>query len=127
MPLEFHAGVVHSDRLCRRLSFADRDDDSGKQYFIIDRSEQSNEAVHDMDDVYIERDDQRWGGYGGIERVVLERDRLTLQFDPRMATRMGEHDSIRITFAVSDDDFGNMRYVLGCIMRGYEPRLELRC
>src|SRR6516162_9673490 len=28
--------------------------------------------------LYIERDDQQWGGFGGIERVVLHRNSLTL-------------------------------------------------
>ena len=131
MAFGFQAGVVHSDKVCRRLSFVDRDDDTREHYFIIDiidRSEESPEVpVPDMDNVYIERDDQMWGGYGGINRVVLERDSLTLQLSPQMATRMGEHDSIRITFIVNDDEFREMRQVLGLIMLGYESQLEFRC
>ena len=128
MAFGFHAGLVHTDKLCRRLSFVDHDDDSGEHYFIMDRSEESpEEAVPDMDNVYIERDDQMWGGFGGIERVILEREALTLQLNSRMSTTMGEHDSIRISFALNDVELQEMKTVLGLIMRGYESRLEFHC
>ncbi len=127
MAFAFHAGRVYVDELCRRLSFADRDDGTGEHYFVIDRSEDSpDEAVPDMDNVYIERDDQEWGGFGGIKRVVLERDALTLQLDPPMATRMGGHESIRISFAINGDQFHEMQHVLSLIMRGYESQVEFR-
>lgn len=127
MAFGFHAGFVHSDDLVRRLSFADRDDQRGEHYFIIDRSENSPEnAVADMANVYIERDDQGWGGYGGIERVLLERDNLTLKLEPRMATQIGQHDQIRITFQVKEPEFIKLREVLRLILRGYENLLECR-
>jgi hypothetical protein len=120
----FHAGSVHADDVCRRLSFADRNDESGEHYFIMDRSEESpEETVPDMDNVYIERDDQCWGGYGGIERVVLARDGLTVHLGERMATRMGGHAVIRVTFEVSDAVFRQLWHVIGLIMRGYESQL----
>ena len=126
MAFGFHARFVHVDDVCRRLSFADRNDETGEHYFVMDRSEESpDEAVPNMDNVYIERDDQGWGGYGGIDRVVLARDNLTLQLGERMATRMGGHDSIRVNFEVSDDVFRELRHVVGLIMRGYESQLEV--
>lgn len=92
----------------------------------MDRSEESTqEAVADMDNVYIERDDQGWGGFGGIKRVILERDSLTLHLSPKMATQMGRHRIIRINFRLSNTDFKNLRRVLCLIMRGYESQLEL--
>ncbi len=126
MEFGFHAGFVHADDLCRRLSFADRNDESGEHYFVMDRSEESpDEAIPDMVNVYIERDDQGWGGYGGIERVTLERDSLTLQLGSRMATRMGEYGRIRISFTLGDSEFGELRHVLGLIVRGYESQLQV--
>jgi hypothetical protein len=124
---EFHAGYVHVDDLVRRLSFADRNDDAGEHYFIMDRSEDSREeVVADMANVYIERDDQCWGGYGGIQSVTLDRDCLTLKLTPRMATRMGDHGTIRVTFVLKDAEFRQVRHNLGCIMYGYEPQLKVR-
>jgi hypothetical protein len=123
----FRAGFVHADDGTRRLSFADWKDGWGEHYFIIDRSEDSlDQAVPDMKNVYIERDDQGWGGYGGITRVVLERDGLTVRLGRRMATRMGKHRLIRITFDIKAADFRAVRRVLQLIMRGYEDRLECR-
>jgi hypothetical protein len=59
--VRFHAGFVDVDERCRRISFADRNDETGEHYFIMGRSEQSpDEAIPDMDNVYIERDDQGW-------------------------------------------------------------------
>ena len=124
---EFQAGLVDADRLCRRLSFADRQDATG-HYFIMDRSEDTpEEALPDMANVYIERDDQGWGGFGGIERVVLRRDSLALDLNPRMAAKLGEKERILIIFDVNDHEFREMREVLGLIMRGYESRLDLHC
>ena len=125
MAFGFHAELVHVDDACRRLSFAERDGQTCDHYFIMDRSEDSPDgAVPDMGNVYIERDDQCWGGYGGIERVVLARDSLTLHLGGRMAKLIGGHDSIRVTFDVSDAVFRELRHVLGLIMRGYESQLE---
>jgi hypothetical protein len=123
----FHAGSVDFDDLVKRVAFADRNDEEGEHYFVMDRSEGSEEeAVPDMTNVYIERDEQGWGGYGGIEDVVLERESLTVRLGARMATRMGQHDQIRITFDLNASQFRELRYVLCLIMRGYESQLECR-
>lgn len=126
MAFSFHALFVHVDEDCRRLSFADRNDESGEHYFVMDRSEESpDEAVPDMENIYIERDDQGWGGYGGIERVVLGRSSLALHLGERMATRIGGHEVIRVSFKLSDGVFRKLRRVLGFIMRGYESQLSI--
>lgn len=123
---EFHAGYLHVDDTARRLEFADRNDDAGCHYFLMDRSEESpEEAVPDMENVYIRRDDQCWGGYGGIELVILDRDSLTLKLGPRMATQVGGHDTIRVTFRIKDAEFRELRQVLGFIMLGYESQLQV--
>lgn len=120
---ELHAALVDVDEACRRLSFADRNDENCEHYFIIDRSEESpTEALPDMGNVYIRRDDQCWGGYGGINQVVLTRDCLTVKLDDRMAATV-EYDTIRVTFAVSDAEFATLLLVLRLIVRGYETKL----
>ena len=125
MTFEFHAGCVWSDKLCRRLSFLDRDDNSSEHYFVMDRSEDSPEQpVPDMENVYIERDDQGFGGYGGITHVVLARDSLTLRLGARMTSQMGGNDTLRIGFTLSDPDFRSLQQVLELIMCGYESCLE---
>ena len=116
MAVSFHAGFVEPNKLCHRLSFADRNDESAEHYFIMDRMEGSlEEAVPDMDNVYIERDDQQWGGFGGIKRVVLDRTSLTIYLGTRMARQMGNHKTIRITFTLNQFDFGELCEVLDLI------------
>jgi hypothetical protein len=122
----FHAGFVDCDRRCRRLTFADRNDETGQHYFVIDRAEENPEqAVPGMGNVYIERDDQQFGGFGGIKRVVLGRDNLTLHLGRRMSTQMGRHQTICVTFSLKATEFKKLRQVLSLIMCGYESQLEL--
>ena len=118
----FHAGFVHTDASVRRLSFADRNDKDGEHYFVMDRSEESpEEAVPDLANVYTELDDQCRGGYGGIERVILCRDSLTVRLRPQ---RAGGDEEIRVTFEVGDSEFEELRRVLGLILHGYGDHLE---
>jgi hypothetical protein len=128
MAFGFHAVCVVADDVTvpvAYLAFYDRNDMTCEHYFIMDRSEDSPEgAVPDMENIYIERDDQGWGGYGGIDRVILERNGLTLRLGPRMADQMGEHDTIGITFDLGDPDFEKVRRVPERLMRGYESRWD---
>jgi hypothetical protein len=122
---ELDARFVHSDRRCHRLSFEDGNEDSAGHYLILDRMEGSlQEFLPEMDNVYLERDDQQWGGFGGIEGVALQRNSLILHLNQRMATHMGGYDTIRVGFALSDTEFCELQHVLGLIMQGYESRLH---
>jgi hypothetical protein len=126
MAFQFHAEFVDADPINCWLSFADRHPDAHVHYFTIQRCEEDTEiAVHDMENIYLERDDQCWGGYGGIKRVILERGSLTVSLEPRMATKVGNHESIRVTFTVETETFGRMRAVLATIMRAYEAQLDV--
>ena len=125
MAFGFHAELVDVDEVAARLSFLDRNDETSEHYFIMDRSELSPEgSVPNMGDVYIERDDQCWGGYGGIDRVILERNCLTLRLGPHTANQLGGHDEIRIAFDLREAEFDQLMRVLGFIMRGHENQLE---
>ncbi len=126
MSLTFHAELVYPDSSCRRLSFLDRDDDASEHYLILDRSEESpDEPTPGMANVYLERDDQRWGGYGGIQSVTLGRSHLTFRLTPEMAETMGNHDMIRVTFDVAIEQWGMIRSVASLIMKGYESQLVI--
>src|SRR5271156_4170777 len=101
MAFGFHAGFISSDNVVSRVTLADSNDDKSEHYFVMDRSEDSSEdAIPGMTNVYIERDDQQWGGFGGIDKVVLERQCLSLYLDSTMATKMGGDNQIRITFTI---------------------------
>jgi hypothetical protein len=121
---EFRAELVVPDRSQQSLSFADHLQ-SPKHYLVLQRDEENAEAtLSDVENVYIERDDQQFGGYGGIESVVLERDRLTLNLTPRMAKQMGHQDALTVTFAADDQLFENVREALKLVFRGYDSRVK---
>ncbi|MBI3409882.1 MAG: hypothetical protein HY040_16205 [Planctomycetes bacterium] len=127
MLFEFHAEVVDCDNVANRLSFAESGTEQFGHYLVVDRAENpASEAAPDMEDVYIERDDQMWGGYGGIERLILTRDALTLYLGPRMTRIMGSFSEIRVRFSLNDNQFQTLHVVLGHILHGYESRLEYR-
>jgi hypothetical protein len=120
----FHADGVFIEH-CDAISFAD-DSADGQHYFVMSRSEDDPEQIlPDVENVYIERDDQCWGGYGGIESVVLERDSLTVRVTPRMARQMGKHDVLRITFTLTDSRFSELRTNIEHILRGYDTLLKI--
>jgi len=121
MAFEFEATLVVPDTTAESLSFADRPENH-QHYLIIQRDEESRDAVMpDMENVYVERDDQLFGGYGGIESVLLSRTRLMLRLTPRMARQMGHHDTVSVGFG---EDFSRqVDELVGLIFRGYESRV----
>ena len=124
MAFEFEAAVVVPDEASESLSFADHPENP-QHYLVIQRSDESPDAVlPDMENVYVERDDQHFGGYGGIESVSLSNGRLTLRLTLRMAKRMGHHDALSVRF--SEDSVRQVDQLVTLIFRGYESRIA-RC
>jgi hypothetical protein len=118
---EFEAALVDSDTAAERLSFADHPDDQ-QHYLVIQRDEESaDDVLPDMENVYVERDDQQFGGYGGIESVSLTNTRLTLRLTPRMTRQMGLHDTLSVGF--QEDSFREVDGMVRLIFRGYESRV----
>lgn len=121
MAFEFEAALVIPDTRAESLSFADQPEDH-QHYLIIQRDEDARDDVlPDVENVYIERDDQQFGGYGGIESVALNKGRLTLRLSPRMARQMGHHDSLSVAFP--EECFQQVDELVRLIFRGDEPRV----
>ncbi|MEG4534415.1 hypothetical protein [Microcoleus sp. D2_18a_D3] len=78
-----------------------------------------------LENIYIERDDQCWGGYGGINQVSLGRNSLIIYLNPEMANQMSGYDTIKITFSADDSQFQQLQNVLQQVMQGYEGKLNL--
>src|SRR5690349_20550719 len=124
-PFAFHAELVVADARQRSLSFADRDEGTC-HYLVVQRDEERRgEVLSDLENIYVERDDQRWGGYGGIERVQLDRGGMTLFLGERMAACMGGHSEMRVTFDVDTSRLREVKDVLSLIFRGYESRVRI--
>ncbi len=121
---EFIAPYFEFDPVSLFLGFVNEDT---KQYFWMQREEESlDRAMPDVSDVWIERDDQQWGGTGGIVHVLLYRDSLSIELTSEMAKHMGGYDSIRVVFSVTDVEFDQIRKQLRRVMRGYESIVEYR-
>lgn len=69
-------------------------------YLVFQREYEFYEQDHrtGMAEVYVERDDQRWSGYGGMERCELLTDRLRLTLDDRGAATMEGIRTMEVSF-----------------------------
>jgi len=124
MVFGFHASEFETDDVALRVGFADGE--NSKHYFIMQREENSiEETFPDLGNIYIERDDQCWGGYGGINQISFNRNSLIIYVNEEMANQMGGYDTIKITFSIDDLQFQQLQNVLRKVMQNYEDRLNL--
>jgi hypothetical protein len=100
---EFTALYHEIGHAARFLGFAN---DATRQYLWVQRDECSEaETASHAGNVWIERDDQQWGGYGGIAGVELSRDALFIRLTPDKAEQMGGFDLFRVHLALTDEEF----------------------
>jgi len=124
MAIEFHATLVDVDLAQKRVLFADHEP-VPQHYLIVQRSDESPQKANPgMANIYIERDDQCWGGYGEIDSVLVGPGDLTLNLGAHMANLMGQHDRFHVTFKLSDERYRELLRLLTLIMRGCENRLQ---
>jgi hypothetical protein len=83
------------------------------------------QGVPEGGDIWIERDDQAWGGHGGIARVILGRKSFTIHLTPAKAEYMGGYDVIRVLFSFKDEEFEQIRKQFAWIMRGNPELVEI--
>jgi len=60
-------------------------------------------------EVYVERDDQRWSGYGGMERCELLADRIRLTLDDRGAAAMEGIRLMEVSFDLTSHQLDVLR------------------
>jgi len=92
------------------IGFADETDGIPRDRLVLQRSYEPDEQdlALGMDQVYIERNEQSRGGYGGVRELVLSRDRLNIGLEDAMAQTLGD-DAFEITFALDDERFQELR------------------
>jgi hypothetical protein len=105
--------IIKADEVCFApdddfLLVAFRDSRAApEQYLMLQRTRavDAQDLELGMEDVYVERNDQRWSAYGGIRSVLLSRDRLVLEFDDRTTAKLGSHNVIEVHFDLDDARF----------------------
>lgn len=61
-----------------------------------------------MDSHYVELNDQSQSAYGGVERVMLWRDRVFFAFTPEVAALFDLPDGLGLAFHVTDEEYANL-------------------
>ena len=116
-------------------------DDSAPEFILVgfadDRNGHYREALHfqrsykfderdaalGMDGVYVERNDQRQGGYGAVERVELLRNRLRVVVGGQVVQRLGDRE-FEIDLSLSDEEFERVRKGLQAVFNGFSTLIE---
>jgi hypothetical protein len=76
-----------------------------------------------MNQVYVERNDQSQGAYGGIERVELHSDRIRLVVGGQTAQRLGDSE-FEIGLSLAPEEFGQLRKALRIVFEGFGSLVE---
>lgn len=80
---------------------------TGENYLMIQQSlEESDEqdTGSGMNSYHIERDDQSYGGYGGVERIDLSRNQIEVKLDETGKENL-ECDAVRVEFETGDETY----------------------
>lgn len=93
-----------------------------KDYLTIQRDiEPDEKSVRlGLDKVYVERNDQGFSGYGGVESAALFRDHLGLRFNDKGTTFMGGFSEMRVFFKLDSAVFQQLRAGLAACFNGFE-------
>jgi hypothetical protein len=123
MDFELQAVRIVPDISSASLAFADQEEN---HYVVLAREDTlGSEARPDLGNIYVERDDHCWGGYGGIDLVSLRRRSLTVALSAKMAVRVGNYTMLRVSFDIDDTRLHSVRDCLVKIMQGHEAQLQL--
>ena len=72
------------------------------------------DAESGMDSYHIERDDQSFGGYGGVEKLTLRRDSIEVELDETGKENL-DCEAVKADFQTDDETYQLLREKLGLI------------
>ena len=132
LPLKFTAKLVSledPDDYCWMVAFVD-DPDSVNQYLMLQRGYEDDEQDIQlgMNIYYLERDDQGWSCYGGIDHFELFRDFVRIYLNDVGFSALGEIREITIDFKINDYTYRKLKNRLrkiffgtDCLIEKYQP------
>jgi hypothetical protein len=114
--IRFVAKDVSLDPQVGFIGFADQE--RGRYFWM-----QPGETTTVKDEIWLERDDQAWGGCGGPWNVVLTRDKFIVNTRelPWMAC-----DAVEIDLALDDATYTQLKDLLKHVMVGCPSDLDVR-
>lgn len=114
--IRFTAQDVSLDAQVGFIGFADEEQ---QHYFWM----QPGELTTAKDEIWLERDDQAWGGCGGAWNVILDRSRFIVNTRqlPWMAC-----DAVEIDFSADDATYARLKELLQQVMAGCSSDLDIR-
>jgi len=114
--IRFAATDVVLDPRIGFVGFAEKE--SGRYFWM-----QPSEMTTAKGEIWLERDDQAWGGYGGAWNVVLTRNKFVVNTRelPWMAC-----DAVEIEFAVDETTYTRLKELLRQIMVDCPSDLAIR-
>lgn len=86
------------------------------QEYLLFQNWQDGET--EGDEIYIERDGQQQGTYGGIERFTLSRDRALMQLSSETAKVIRTEQEVTILFFATDEQFQQFKEALEIVFAG---------
>lgn len=97
-----------------------------KQYLMLQRSfaDDEQDVRLGMNTYHVERDDQGWGCYGGIERFELYRESIQVVFDKTGKKCLGKLEGLEISFAVSGREFQKLKHRLKKVFAGSDCLID---
>jgi hypothetical protein len=122
MLVTFHANCVAIEDMDDFWLVGFADEKFGtRQYLMLQRSYEDDEQdiKLGMNTYHVERDDQAWSSYGGIERFELHRDRVVVRFTPIGAEQL-KAKGMDITFTIDGDQYRELTRRLESIFVGSE-------
>jgi len=118
--LQYHFVASDEDNDVLTVGLADSQFDT-KEYLWFQRYLDPDED----DGVYIERDGQQYGTCGGIEKLVLSRDKIELYLSETTAEILDTEQEVEISFSATDEQFENFRAELKRVFEG-DSTFEIR-
>lgn len=112
--MEFHfaaSGVFADDDGTVLMLVLNSDDE--EHYFSVQLTQESDEQDirAGMNTYYIERDDQSFGGYGGLKEILLSRRELKAVLNETGKKNL-KMDTVTVSLNISDNSFFELKNML---------------
>src|SRR5689334_2072576 len=105
------------------VGFADAEFDT--QEYLLFQNWLDPEAEGEDDEIYVERNDQSQGTFGGVERLILSRNHAFLLLNPETAKVINTEQEVNILFSATEERFQQLKAGLEIVFAG-KSSLEVR-